>query len=91
MNNYTPFALPCGSSVIDVKQLALDVTMQQWATAYKKHLNRHVDKLSRSNTDHTWSIESILQAAYGSRLGTEIGEKLKPADFETIRNNILKN
>jgi len=91
MNNYIPFALPCCSSAPDAKQLAVTVTTQQWATAYKKHLNRHVDKLSRSNTDYTWSIESILQAAYGGKLGAGIGESLKPTDFETIRDNILKN
>lgn len=91
MNNYIPFALPCDGSVINAEQLALDVTMQQWATTHKKHLSHHVDKLARPNADYTWTIESMLLAAYGSRLGAEIGERLKPIDFETIRNNILKN
>jgi len=89
MVNSTPFALPCGSSVIDVKHLASNVITLQWATTHKKHLSRHVDKLARYNNDHVWTIGSILQAAYGGVLGLKIGERLKPADFETIKNNIL--
>ena len=89
MINYTPFALSCGSSMADAKHLTSDVITLQWATTHKKHLSRHADKLERYNSDHMWNIGSILQAAYGGVLGLKISERLKPNDFETIRNNIL--
>jgi len=89
MINYIPFGLSCNNNVVDIKQLVNSVTTIQWATTHKEHLSRHTDKLARFNSDHRWIIGSILQAAYGGVLGLQISERLKPADFETIKNNIL--
>ena len=84
------FALPSGYNW-EVKTFIKQVKTKKWANTYKSKLVNHADKLTSANKDHKWTIESMLQAAYGANIGKQVAEGLKDSDFIKIRKNILES
>lgn len=87
MSKFT-FALPSGYEW-EVKTFARQVKTKSWCKQYSNKLDRYRELLTRHNYDPEHIIGAMLQSAYGVNIGRQIEARLKPADIEKIRINLL--